>query len=290
MAELDVIQRWFQSVVTHPDGVGRGVESTEAQKLIVLRRKELEKVILRSKNLSAADRMSIYANAYYARLIECLGESFPVFRRTVGKELFHDFAVEYLQMCPSGSYTLSRLGDRFARHLEQTRPRRPEDSADWADFLIDLVRLEWTIEQVFDGPGLEKEEPMDAAAWRLITPDAWPKTRLVTAPCLQLMSLSYPVNDYYTLARRAEPQTELNIPEPAEQWLAVTRRDFIVHRYELSRPQFALLDSLLVGGTIGEAIAAAASATQMGDDELASALNQWFRLWTQQQFFVAVTN
>ncbi len=287
MPELDVIQRWFQSVVTHPAGVDEGVESADAQELIVLRPGELEKVILRSKNLSARDRISIYANAYYARLTECLGETFPVFRRTVGHELFHDFAVEYLRACPSGSYTLSLLGDRFADHLQQTRPPRPGDGADWADFLIDLVRLEWTIEQVFDGPGLEKQMPMNAADWRAIAPGAWPHARLVTAPCLRLMSFRYPVNGYYTRALASKPQQDLPIPEPADRWLAVTRRDYVVHRYDLSLPQYILLGSLQRGRTVGDAIASTADVTPMGDDELAAALDSWFSQWTGREFIMA---
>ena len=34
---LDVVQRWFQAVVTHPEGVEGGVESEEAQRLITER-------------------------------------------------------------------------------------------------------------------------------------------------------------------------------------------------------------------------------------------------------------
>src|SRR6185369_13306300 len=54
---LDVVQRWFQAVVTHPEGVEGGVDSEEAQRLIRLNRGELEAVIGRSKNLTAAERM-----------------------------------------------------------------------------------------------------------------------------------------------------------------------------------------------------------------------------------------
>ena len=46
--KLDVVQRWFQAVVTHPEGVEGGAESEEAQRLIRLRQGELEAVIRRS--------------------------------------------------------------------------------------------------------------------------------------------------------------------------------------------------------------------------------------------------
>src|SRR5258706_5638387 len=163
-SDLNTVQRWFQSVISHPDGVAGGIDAEEAQKLMRLRRSELERVIRRSKNLSAEERLGIYANAYYARLLECLRESFPVLCKALGRELFDEFAFDYLQRFPSTSYTLSRLGDRFAEFLEETRPDKGEGTVGWPDFLIDIARLEGSIEQGFDGPGVEKERLMSAAA------------------------------------------------------------------------------------------------------------------------------
>ena len=126
---LDVVQRWFQAVVTHPGGVESGVESAEAQALIRLPRGELEAVVRRSRNLTAAERIGIYANAYYARLLECLAAYFPMLQKTLGEEIFEGFAFEYLQRYPSRSYTLSRLGEDFPRFLEETRPDSEESEA-----------------------------------------------------------------------------------------------------------------------------------------------------------------
>ena len=55
---LDVVQRWFQAVVTHPSGVQGGAASAEAQELIRLNRGELEAVVRRSRNLTAAEQLS----------------------------------------------------------------------------------------------------------------------------------------------------------------------------------------------------------------------------------------
>ena len=106
-----------------PEGVDEGVDSSEAQQLIRLGRNQLEQVILRSKSLTARERLSIYANAYYARLVECLGECFPIFKKALGEEVFSGFALEYLQRYPSQSYTLDRLGDHFSRFLQEDAPR-----------------------------------------------------------------------------------------------------------------------------------------------------------------------
>lgn len=206
--DLSVVQRWFQSVVTHPDGVEAGVESPEASELVPLTRGELEVMITRSKRVSARDRIAIYANAYYARLLECIGESYPVLKQTLGEEAFNGLAFGYLQHYPSRSYTLGHLGDRFADYLNETRPDKTDDGgADgerapaWPDFLIDLAKLEWTIALVYDGPGIEETPTLSAEQIGSITADTWPQIGLRTVPCLHLLKLNFPLNIYYTEVR-----------------------------------------------------------------------------------------
>src|SRR5216684_3124215 len=120
-AEINRLQRWFQTVITHANGADSGASSEEAQRLIQLRPGQLEKVITRSRALTAAERLAIYANAYHTRLLECLGEVFPMMKRTLGDEAFDSFAFGYLQEYPPRSYTLNELGRHFPRYLEDTR-------------------------------------------------------------------------------------------------------------------------------------------------------------------------
>lgn len=287
---LDTVQRWFQTVMSHPEGVASGIDAAEAQKLIGLQRSELEKVIRRSKNLTAEERLGIYANAYYARLMECLRESFPVLAKTLGREVFDGFAFDYLQRYPSRSYTLNRLGDHFAAFLDETRPDRTDDQPNppvsWPDFLIDLTRLEWSIEQVFDGPGVEGQTLLSADDLRALGPAGFGEAKLILVVCLQLLCFKYPVNDYYTRIRRLKDGQECpSPPEPVEQFLALTRRDFVVRRIELTSAQHALLKALQAGSSVAESIAAAAEWTDVPDDAFASAIRDWFAGWTAAGFF-----
>ena len=291
--QLDVVERWFQTVITHPEGVDEGVGSSQAQQLIRLGRDQLEQVILRSKKLTAAERVSIYANAYYARLVECLGECFPILKKALGEEVFGGFALEYLQRYPSQSYTLDRLGENFSRFLEETRPDRSDDGdrpakANWPDFLFDLATLEWTVAQVFDGPGIEHERILAAADLQALPAERFGQARLIPVVCLRLLTFRYPVNDYYTAARRAGENEQVALPDPSIEHVAITRRDYIVRRHTLTPPQRALLEALQTGVTVTEAISAAAEISQLEDDELAGELQSWFRFWVAECFFQAV--
>ena len=286
---LDVVQRWFQAVVTHPAGIEGGAVSDEAQALIRLDRGELEAVVRRSRNLTAAERISIYANAYYSRLLECLGASYPMLKQALGEEVFDSFAFEYLQQYPSRSYTLDHLGESFAKFLDETRPASEDgEEVSWPDFLIDLATFEWAVAKVFDGPGVEGRTLLTPEALQSFPPERFAEARLVPVPCLHVLTFRFPVNAYYTAARRTAEGEDVPVPEPGEEYVALTRRDFVVRRYPLTSPQQALLREVLNGVTVGEAIAAAADASDLDDEALAAELRAWFRFWVAEGFFVSV--
>ncbi len=285
--DLVRIQRWMQSVISHPDGIEQGISSAEARAEIDVPLSQIEQVILPSQHNSSVDRLKVYGNAYYARLLECLRESFPVTAKMLGKETFDQFAFGYLQQFPSTSYTLGRLGDSFFDYLQQTRPDREQRAAgeiSWPDLLIDLAHLEWTIEQVFDGPGVEHAAPLSVEQLAAIPVDRWEEARLVPVECLRLLKFSFPVNEYFTAVRNDESPP---MPSPEPSWLGVTRRDYIVRRIPLSRPQYVLLSALQHGVTVGEAIERAAK--EVDDlDRLAADLRQWFHQWAAAQLFARI--
>ncbi len=351
---LDVVQQWFQAVITHPAGVAAGAAAEAAQSLVRLDRGELEQLVRRSSRLTAEQRLGIYANAYYARLLECLREGFPVLTQALGAEVFDGFAFDYLQRHPSRSYTLNRLAESFPRFLEETRPDRPPAAGPagdapgpggagtaaaagrppaWPDFLIDLATLELAIAEVFDGPGAEGE-PLLAAAdlLALQAGGRFAAARLTPVPCLRLLRFRYPVNAFYTRARAARDaaaaadaagtesaagedshdgkagagshdgaagagssragssragSSELPFPDPGEEHVALSRTDFVVRRHTLSPFEAAVLEALMAGAAVGEAIAGAAALSPLPDHELAAQLDAAFRRWIAAGFFRA---
>jgi hypothetical protein len=286
--DLGQIQRWMQAAIMHPAGVAEGIASVAARGHIDVRPDEAETVVTRSRALTALERLAIYGYAYYARLLECLREEFPVLKHALGEELFDAFAVEYLEQFPSRSYTLFQLGTNFPRFLAQTRPDREEEEStapSWPDFLIDLATLERTFNEVFDGPGMEGEPPLAADTLHGVSPERLLEARLTAVPCLRLLALRYPVHHYFTAVRRHQ---DADLPVPAETWLAVTRRRYVVRHYELSRPAYRLLHALLAGESLGQAIRQAVEADGPDLDRLSANLWTWFHDWSAEGFFRAV--
>lgn len=287
--ELARIQQWMQSVITHPDGVEAGIESPATRTLLDIASDQVEDLICRSVAQTSIERLHVYANAYFARLLEVLDSEFPALVHALGTELFQDFAFGYLQQYPSQSYTLGDLSAKFPEYLAHTRPpREPEEAEpDWADFLVDLATLERTYSEVFDGSGVEGQRLLQADNLREIAPDSWLRVRLVPVPCLKLLTLRFAVHEYATAVRRQE-NPSLSAPSPT--WLVVTRRDYVVRRVAVDETEFAALAVLVGGGTIADSLEAAENRWTGNFDQLASEIQRWFRDWSAAGYFQRIVN
>lgn len=319
--DLDRIQRWLQSVIMHPDGVVAGINSDDARGQIDVSTDDVEHVIRCSSSQTSLERLNVYANAYYARLLECLRSEFPALAHALGEDLFNGFAFDYLQSYPSQSYTLAKLGENFPRYLRETRPADAEYPG-WPDFLIDLAALERLYSEVFDGPGVEGRPLLSTDDPRAIPPERWPEAVLKPVPCLRLAAFDFPVHEYASAVRKGlpaaersdpaaeSPESSLPIPGPQPTWLVVTRRDFVVRRMPVTRPQYVLLEALVEGEPVGEAIQRAAEAREQESgvrsqppdhqatspradqptnlETLAADLQRWFRDWSAAGFFESV--
>jgi hypothetical protein len=292
-SSLISLQRWMQAVITHPDGVAAGAESQQARQYLDVSSGKLDTVIGRSRNLTSEERLAIYHNAYFSRLLECLRNIYPMLAKTLGDEAFDALAIGYLQAHPSESYTLDRLGDNLHGYLAKTRPDlddAEEPTEDWPDFLIDLARLEWNIGEVFDGPGVEGLATIEADQLLAIEADRWPAVRLSPAPCVRALAFRFPINDYFTSMRQtADDAAPPPLPQPEPTWLALSRRDFVVRRHALDQRQYELLTVLMSGQPIGVAIERLATCVPLDLDHLADDLHGWFRTWLAAGFFIGLS-
>jgi hypothetical protein len=119
--------------------------------------------------LPAADRLDIYANMYFFRLLDCLKEDYPRLLEAIGSDRFHNLATDYLLACPSEHPSLRYLGARLPDFLAAHTLGRE------AECLVDLARLEWARADLFDAADaplltrdtLSRLSPEEAADLRL---------------------------------------------------------------------------------------------------------------------------
>jgi hypothetical protein len=275
---LDRLQRWMLSVITHPQGVAAGVADPAAQGEIRVTAEDLEQIVTRSRACDSLERLAVYSGAYFARLLECLEAEFEAVTRAAGREAFTSLAAGYLQAHPPSSYTLNRLGARFPRYLEESRPPRADgaEQPDWADLLIDLALLERCESEVFDGPGEEGSPPIDSAMLSTVPAHQWSALRVRTSASLRILRLRFPVHEYQASLRRS---ADAALPRPRPVTLAISRRNYALGRRELTAPQETLLKSL-VDLPLGGALETTLAADALSPEELLAVLPEWFRDWT----------
>jgi len=276
--DLDRTERWVQEVITHPDGIGAGMETNAARKLIDVAPGEIEKVILPSKQLSSAERIGIYSSMYFLRLIEILEKDFEVVRHAVGEKRFTDLAADYLGKHPSTYYSLNRLGAKFAEFLGKEVKKLPHK-----EFLADVARLEWTIQEVFDD---RDAKPLTVDDLLSVRKDRWPAIKLKTIPALRLMTFDYPANRY--LQAVFNKKARKKIPPRKKTWLAMYRSQFRVWRSDISLEQFTLLSAIVAGKPLGEALEACAELKGANPQKLAESIGPWFKDWASDGIFCAI--
>ncbi len=278
-APLDQLQRWMLAVITHPEGVDIGMQSPAARQEFPISTDKVEQIITRSAACTSAERLAVYSHAYFARLLECLASEFEVLAKAAGAKAFAALCSGYLQACPSTSYTLGHLGAGLPDYLQQTRPPRTSAATqpDWADLLIDLARLERTYAEVFDGPGDESFPPIDVSLLGTIPAAEWSTLRLQTTSSLRLLSLVFPVHDYYSALQQSDTAAP---PAARPVMLAISRRNYIVQFRELTPPQATLLAAIQGDQPFGAALSQTMVLHGIEPDELQPQLAGWFRDWT----------
>jgi hypothetical protein len=257
-ASLHALQVWFLQAVTE-----RG--DSEAPDIVAG---------------TSFDGLSIYAHAYLTRLIDCLSQSFPVLSRTVGDEAFTALAIDYLRALPPSSPNLADLGGAFADHLDATRSNELGESG---VFLVELARYERALDEVFDGPGGEGGASLASETLTGLSAEAWARVRLVVSPALRVLRLTFPVDDYWaSMHHLGEGATPPPLPSCSPQFVALGRRDYVVRRLVLEAEEHALLQALVSGQSVGEALAAR---SERLDEE---ALRRWFARWMTEGLFVGI--
>lgn len=270
---LEALERWMQALLTHPEGPREGVASPAARAVLGA---TIAEVFLPSRELTSEERVGVYAEMYFARLVEVLEEEFPALVHLLGHEHAHALFRAYVAAHPSRHYSLNVLGKGLEGFL-----RDEADVPEPRAFALELARLERAIQDVFDAPA---GASLSAEALAAVAPADWARARLVPIPAFALFAFEHPVNAWYQAFRDDAPRP---VPAREPSFLAVFRQDGRVWRMDLARAQHALLAELAAGRTLERALEELArSGFELA--QLAPEIQGWFRTWAAEGFFARV--
>lgn len=176
------IQELFWRLITAPEGVRPAIAGLSRADLPDAAR--LDELFVGDEGLPAVERLDVYANMYFFRLLDCLGEDYPKTRAAIGADRFHNLVTDYLLRHPSENPSLRHLG----RHLPGFIAAH--DVAEEHPYLADLARLEWARTEVFDAPDAE---PMTREDLGRLPPETAGEARFTFVPASDLLRLDYNV-------------------------------------------------------------------------------------------------
>jgi hypothetical protein len=277
VSQLERIERWMQAVVMHPRGAAQGLGASKARQHLPQAAQNLESVISRSRQLSALDRLGIYAEMYYLRLIEVLTAEYPTTRTVLGDQLFERACRAFVARNPSTERTLQSLSVRFPRFLARYLKGRRR-----ARLAVDIARIERAMEDVFDAP---RTEPLRYEALQKVPAGAWGGLTLRLTPALRLLELECDADACMTALRSHRPR---RTPRARPCYVIVYRHNLRAWRLKVSREQFELLRLLGKGWPIGRAVYRSCRNLRVCADRLPALLSGWFRNWTAEGLFVGL--
>jgi hypothetical protein len=253
-----------------------------------------ESYIAPNSQLSSFERLEIYNRQYWFRLISVVSEDFPTLNAVLGQRRFDALILAYLAENPSTSWTLRDLGARLPAFLES----HPEFGGRRHRLAVDIARLEWAYVEAFDGG---RRPPLTTEDVGAVGPDS----RISLQPHLQLLSLSYPVDNLVLAVKRESPETDIvsnaasRRGEHARVKLPPMRRGQVhlaIHRYEdsvyyrrIGRETLQLLRALRAGASVAEAAARAFERSKLTLPGQADCLRESFSLASELGWLCSFT-
>ncbi len=188
----------------------------------------------------AATRLSVYCEAYRARLAEALEANMPHLRELLGAEEFGVAARRYIDAHPSQYASIRWFGDRLAHELERSHASQP--------WIAELARWEWALAASFDA--------RDAVALGIeslgaVAPGDWAELRLAFHPSVQVLTLQTNAQALFKALSETRTAPQPAALERAQPWL-LWRQDLKTQYRSLEPDEAAALQVVRGGGSFGE--------------------------------------
>jgi hypothetical protein len=272
---LGALQGWLLDVVTDPSGVSEGVIRA-AENHPSLRTSDAASLV-EGGRMFASERLAVYRNGYFARLVECLADDYPSVSHALGNDRFETLCKDFIDAHPPSSSSLNDYGAPFASYCAT----RPEP---WRAVITELARLEWALVSAIHA---DAERVLEAEDLARLGPDDWQRVRLRPSAALRVLSFDYPVNRYYGALNRGD---DPRLPSRRRKHqVAVCRKGADLWRLPLDARLTGVLSALCAGRTLSQALGVL---TANDDDDIDARLLQRVRValrdWVSCGFFAGL--
>ncbi|MGE3954089.1 MAG: putative DNA-binding domain-containing protein [Parachlamydiales bacterium] len=251
------VQRWFGSIISRPLNDGGGIQATTPRLAPI----ELEatEFIRPSKTMRSHQRIELYNQQYWWRLIDVMQETYALTCALYGYDMFNfEMAVPYLDSHPPCSWSLNHLGEGFAEGLEGRA--RAAATLDWAYHTGFTAAHHPSIREVGGDP------------------TEWMERAIQLQPHLALITLAYP---YPQVRKRILAGEEVEVEERPTHYAIYRNRQNGMTYKELAEGELHLLLAIKGGKTLHEA-------ADLLEESQAESLAYWVQDWILRDWLYGV--
>lgn len=224
-----------------------------------------------SSTLAPEERINIYAQMYFARLVDVLSQNFPRVFDILGFEQFQEIVRAYVAEYPSVYPTIQDIGQHLAGFLA-TYQGKISQIGKTQPVIVDLAQLEWLRLEVFDAPDAE---PLRLEHLQTIAPDDWPTLRFQFIPAHQLLSSAWPIHTVW--AANEQPSPDLSDPQAHATTLRIWRKDFLIYQAPIEGTEKTAFEAVQAGESFAGVCAALEGdlSPEAAAQEMGSLLLRW---------------
>lgn len=221
-------------------------------------------------DIKPGGRMHVYTDGYRIRLSHAIRTDYPALMSVLGTAAFNHLALRYAEEHPSTRFNLDHYPQGFCAYVEQMVDNH---------FARELAKLENTIAVVF---AAKESQALSPDLLSHMTPESFATMRLYPRKASQLISFTYPVNDWLSAwnAQKNPP-----IPDQSPEYAYIYRHHNAVQRVILLPLQFILLQQLMGGSSVESAVANIFATETQHAEEILVNLQSWFAIWLEKGFF-----
>ena len=271
---LPELQALFWAAIRHPRGVEAFLADADAGT-----GEAFAAAFVQTPKFSRVQRIGVYAESYFWRLAEVLGQQYRVVAWLAGPVRFHNLVTDFVWAHPSTSRDVRRVGAGFVAYVA-AHPIAREIAG-----IEELAAVERAIVEALDATDVA---PLGSEALAARPIAQWPALRLHAAPWVRLLSCrrSYPA--LFAARAREEPSPDpVPAPDGAVHRVLVWREGLEVLHRSVAPPEARALTVLLAGGTF-ERICSAAADPDAGDAAGPEAVVQWLSAWLAAELIVGM--
>lgn len=283
---LQTTQEWFASIITNPLEKNHTIQPYSPNGYLIA--EEASQYIVASPFLRPHQRIQIYNQQYWWRLLNTLHANFPLVTRLFGCQAFNEkIAIPYLLKYPSNHWSLAFIGERLPKWILESY-QEPDQNLVYNTADLDLS---------FTTSFMAAQFPsLDLSQFLGDNPESLLGNPIYLQPHIRLFTWEHHL--FLFRENLLKQGFDYWLENPFPELLKGNTYRFILYRNaknfiawrEISEGEFLLLESFKNGATLSEACEKLESQSDEIYEHAVTHMQQWLQEWAHLGWLTSISN